>query len=119
MEAEIKVGICVAYDWYLLKYSLPLIYAEASSICLSLDKDHVSWGSESYFMNDDEFEKLISEIDTDKKIKVLKEDFHSSQMSPRENEVDQRRRMAKFMGRGGWHIQIDCDEYFLNFKKIC
>jgi hypothetical protein len=24
--------------------------------------------------------------------------------------------MASLMGEGGWHIQLDCDEYFINFK---
>jgi len=35
-----------------------------------------------------------------------------------ENEVYQRNRMAELMGREGWHIQLDCDEYFLDFASF-
>ena len=44
MKLPIKVGYCVAYDWDLLAYSLPLVYDYADKICLSIDIDYTSWG---------------------------------------------------------------------------
>src|SRR6185503_17240910 len=45
------------------------------------------------------------------------DDFYLPHLSAMENDTNQRNLMAKRMGKGGWHIQIDSDEYFINFKK--
>jgi len=115
MNEPVKVGFCVAYDWELLQYALPLVYKDSDVICLSIDKDRMSWANQSYAFDNERFYALINSIDTDHKIKFLEEDFHIASLSPSENEVRQRELMAKFMGSGGWQIQLDCDEYFLNF----
>ncbi len=64
------------------------------------------------------FAKLIRSIDTDNKISVIEEDFHLASLNPMENEVRQRNIMAGHMKPGGWHIQIDSDEYFVNFNAF-
>jgi len=112
----VKVGFCIAYDWEMLRYSIPLVYKHANSICLSLDANRVSWAGEKFDFNSSQFQSFISEIDTEKKISVLEEDFYNLGLSPMQNEVGQRNRMADFLGKGGWHIQLDCDEYFTNFE---
>jgi hypothetical protein len=112
----IKVGFCIAYDWYLLQYSLPLIYKEADLICLSIDKDRISWGGNLYSWDEIGFRTIVKDIDTDNKIKVLEEDYHLPDLQPMQNEVRQRKMIAAFMGEGGWHIQLDTDEFFLDFK---
>ena len=33
-------------------------------------------------------------------------------------ETRMRNMLAKYMGYSGWHLQIDVDEYFLNFEKF-
>lgn len=115
-EESIKVGFCIAYDWYLLEYALPLIYNDASQICLSVDKDRISWSGTRYDFDEDAFQTLLKRIDIVGKIKVLEDDYHLPELSPMANEVRQRNRIAEFQGQGGWHIQLDCDEYFQDFS---
>lgn len=112
----IKVGFCVAYDWYLLQYSLPLIYKEADLICLSIDKDRISWAGNPFTWDEDRFSKMVRDIDINNKIKVLEENYHLPELQPMQNEVRQRKMIATFMGEGGWHLQLDADEFFMNFK---
>lgn len=116
MKEEIKVGFCIAYDWYLLKYSLPLVYDSASSICLSIDKDRRSWANLSYEFDEKAFSSLVKALDVDGKISILEDDFHLPELTPMQNEVRQRNLMARHLGQGGWHVQLDCDEYFVDFE---
>lgn len=118
VDNTIKVGFCVAYDWRLLAYSLPLIYEEANAICLSVDEDHVSWAGNEFDWDEHDFRNFIEEIDVGSKIIVYKDNFHLKDLTPAENEVRQRSMMAERLGAGGWHIQLDCDEYFLEFEAF-
>lgn len=118
MKEQIKVGFCVAYDWYLLEYSLPLIYAEADIICLSIDINRISWSGLSYTFDNQRFYALVRRIDTKGKVKFLEENFYEESLTPMQNEVRQRNRIAEFMGVGGWHVQLDCDEYFVDFPRF-
>lgn len=115
MSNTIKTGFCVAYDWRLLAISLPLIYDFSDQICLSIDKNRKGWSGEDFSFDNSGFQDLIRNIDTQKKISILEENFYRHSRTPMENEVNQRKRMAQMMGQGGWHIQLDCDEYFMNF----
>ena len=112
----IKVGFCVAYDWDLLKKSLPRVYDYADSICLSIDKNRRSWSGNKYNFDETAFQQFLIEIDKTKKIKIYEDDFSLLNLSPIENDNRQRMLMAEFMGKGGWHIHVDSDEYFLDFK---
>jgi hypothetical protein len=118
VDNKIKIGFCVAYDWYLLKHSLPLVYKDADSICLSIDNERRSWAGEFFSINENEFFDFIEKLDIGKKIRILQEDFHLPHLTPMQNEVRQRNRMADFLGHDGWHIQLDCDEYFLDFSNF-
>lgn len=114
---EIKIAFCVAYDWHFLEYSLPLVYNNADSICLAIDKDRISWTGNRFEFDEEGFAKLVKKIDVDKKISIFEDDFHLPGLSPMENEVRQRKLMANQLGSDeGWHIQLDSDEYFLNFE---
>jgi len=55
----IKVGFCVAYDWHLLRNSLPLIYPHADMICLSLDKNSRAWGGGNIHLMQNPFANLF------------------------------------------------------------
>jgi hypothetical protein len=116
---SIKLGFCVAYDWELLRYSLPSVYDHADSICLSYDINNKSWAGEIFNFNKQPFLTFIESIDVQKKIKLLSTDFSLPELSPMQNEVRQRNRMAEFLGQSGWHLQLDCDEYFLDFSGFC
>lgn len=117
MNQIIKVGFCVAYDWSLLQNSLPLIYEYSDKICISLDKDRISWTGNPFEFDEEGFKNLIQSIDVDNKIEIYEDDFHIPELGPMRNEVRQREMMAEYLGKNdGWHLQLDSDEYFLNFK---
>jgi hypothetical protein len=117
--SKIKVGFCVAYDWELLRYSIPPVYKEADIICLSIDHNRKSWSGEAYEWNEEEFRKMIADLDTSKKIRIYEDDFCIPGLEPIENDTRQRNKMAEFLGiEDGWHLQIDSDEYFINFKSF-
>lgn len=114
---KIKLSFCVAYDWEFLKFSLPLIYKEADEICLAIDKDRISWAGNKFEFDEEAFRAMVASIDVDKKIKLFEDDFHLPHLMPMQNEVRQRMMMANFLGSSdGWHLQLDSDEYFLNFS---
>lgn len=118
MNNKIKVGFCVAYDWYLLEYAIPQVYNHADVICLSIDKHKRSWAGHLYRWNENGFRQLLNRLDPKGKIQVYEDDFSLPELSPMQNEVRQRNKIAEFMGQGGWHIQLDADEYFLEFSKF-
>jgi hypothetical protein len=116
-ERKIKVGFCVAYDWNYLAYSLPLVYKESDAICLAIDKDRISWAGNRFEFDEDGFQALVKQIDVESKITIYEEDFHILELSPMQNEIRQRKLMAEQLGADdGWQLQLDSDEYFLNFK---
>lgn len=114
----IKAGICVAYDWAYLQFSLPPIYALADSICLSVDEACRSWNGNSFDFDWPEFYRLIESVDSEKKIQVLKESFFDSAKTPIENECSQRKRMAEFLGAADWIVQVDTDEIIINLNDF-
>jgi hypothetical protein len=116
-RSKIKVGFCVAYDWEMLRNSIPTIYEEADSICLSIDRNRQSWSGEYYDWNEEGFRRMVTELDPLHKVKIYEDQFYLPNLLPIENDARQRNKMAEFLGKGdGWHIQIDSDEYFINFK---
>ncbi len=118
-ESIIKVGFCVAYDWQLLKISVPLIYQHADLICFSIDSQRKTWSGIPYDFDQNDFETWINQIDLKKKILIFEGNFSNTVLSPLQNDNLQRNEMAKIMGPGGWHIQIDADEYILDFAGFC
>jgi hypothetical protein len=114
----IKVGFCVSYDWELLRHSLPRVYKQADIICLAIDKDRHTWSCNPYQFDNGSFIKFLSDIDVDNKIDLYEDDFSLSTLDARGNCNRHRQLIADRMGKGGWHIQIDCDEYFLDFSSF-
>jgi len=114
-EKIIKVGFCAAYDWELLKNSVPLIYNNADTICISIDKNRRSWSGTPYEIDNDVFYAWVEQTDVDRKIKIYEDDFSKAELTSIQNDNRQRTMMAEFMGKDGWHIQIDSDEYFIDF----
>jgi len=112
----IKVGFCVSYDYEMLKKSIPRIYKDADIICLAVDKNRKSWAGNKFDFDNEAFFSFIKEIDVDHKIDVYEEDFAIPTLNSRENCNRHRMLIAERMGKGGWHIQIDSDEYFFDFK---
>lgn len=113
----IKVGFLISYDYEYIKNSLPRIYPYTDYIAFAIDKDRKTWSGERFELPDTFFE-WVKEFDTDKKIHIYEDSFYVPTLTAIECDSRERNLLAKFMGEGGWHIQIDSDEYFLNFKEF-
>jgi hypothetical protein len=114
---EIKVGFLVSYDYKYLYTSLPLVYEDATLIVLAIDQHRVTW-SGIPFTIDQEFFEWLNKIDQKKKITIYEDDFFVPELSTSDCDTRERNMLASKMGSGGWHIQIDSDEYFLDFKSF-
>jgi len=112
---KIQVGFLMSYDYKLLKNSIPFVYEDSDSIFIALDKNFKTWTGDVFEVEDSFFDWL-SNYDIENKITIYKEDFYDSSLNPMENEVRERKMLASKMGIGNWIIQIDSDEYFINFK---
>ncbi|MBP1224925.1 hypothetical protein [Flavobacterium sp. 1355] len=114
---KIQVGFLVSYDYELLKNAIPQVYKESDSIFLAIDKGRKTWKGESFTIKDDFFQ-WIKSVDTDSKIQIIEEDFYRPELTSMECEVRERKILAEKMGIGNWLIQLDADEYFLDFKEF-
>lgn len=113
----IKVGYLVSYDFKYMENSLPTVYEYADQITLAIDKDYTTWSGQKFEVPESFFE-WVKNFDVKHKIKIYTESFYVPELSAMECETRERNLLAKFMGDGGWHIQVDCDEYFLDFKAF-
>lgn len=114
---KIQVGFLLSYDYIKLKNSIPPVYAEADEIFIAVDKFSRTW-SGVQFQVEPEFYDWLKAIDVDNKITIYKDDFYVPHMSAIENDNRERHMLSLKMGIGNWLIQVDSDEYFLDFKKF-
>jgi hypothetical protein len=112
----IKVGYLVSYDWHLLQNSIPRIYDYADTIVLALDANRKSWAGQKFMFDESAFREFISSIDIQQKISIYEDNFYESSLTTMQNEVRERKMLAQKMGLGGWHVQLDCDEYPVDFQ---
>ena len=117
MKREIKVGMLISYDYELAKNSLPLIYDHADKIVLAVDKDGKTWAGNDLHISD-EFWQWIKDFDTQQKIEIYRDSFYVEGLTTMECDTRERTMLSDYMGKGGWHIQIDADEYFIHFKHF-
>lgn len=110
----VKAGICVAYDWHFLRTSLPAVYKQMHSICLSVDAERKSWNGNFFGIDWEGFCDFVNEVDVDKKISILEEPFYAPGRTPIANECYQRQRMATVLGAADWIVQLDTDETVIN-----
>jgi len=113
----IKVGFLVSYDYEYLRVSLPLVYPHANKISLAIDINRKTWAGNTFSISPDFFDWL-KKIDTDHKISILEDDFYIPTLSTMENDTRERNMLGQFMGKGGWHVQLDSDEYFYDFEAF-
>jgi hypothetical protein len=113
----IKVGYLLSYDYQYIFTSLKQIYDYADQIVISYDKNSKTWAGNDIHIPEDVFEK-IRELDYKNKISFYSDTFYVEGMSTIDLDTRQRNMMAKVMGEGGWHLQIDSDEYPIDFEKL-
>jgi hypothetical protein len=114
---KIQVGYLVSYDYELLKNAIPRVYVEADTIYLAIDSNRLTWNGEKYFIEESFFE-WINTIDRLKKIVWYEDNFYVEGYTTMQCEVRQRKMLSDKMGIGNWLIQLDADEYFLDFKSF-
>ncbi|HET8810361.1 MAG TPA: hypothetical protein VFM65_08875 [Flavobacteriaceae bacterium] len=114
---KIHVGFLMSYDYEKLKLSIPPVYATADAIFIALDKDLRTWSGQK-FQVDPTFFQWVEEMDVDKKITFYRDDFYDPAISAIENDNRERHMLSLKMGIGNWLVQVDADEYFLNFDDF-
>jgi len=114
---KIQVGFLISYDYELLKNAIPQVYKESDTIFLAIDKDRKTWKGQDIVVSDSFFE-WIKTYDVDSKIKIYEDVFSVPELTTMECEVRERKMLAEKMGIGNWLIQLDADEYFINFKRF-
>ena len=117
MAGKIQVGYLVSYDYELLKTSLPTVYNDADAVFVAIDKNRNTWNGGSFTI-DDSFFEWIKNFDVDKKVVIYEDDFYVPTLTTMECEIRERKMLAEKMGAGNWIVQVDCDEYFVDFKKF-
>lgn len=113
----IKLAILISYDYAYIYQSLPLLYEAADEITIAVDKDRLTWSGSRFAFDEDIF-SWINSIDHKGKIKIYEDHFYNPALTTMQSETRERTMIAEFMGSGGWHIQIDADEYFPEFGKF-
>lgn len=113
----IKVGYLVSYDYKFIFTSLNEVYPHADKIVLCYDKNFKTWSGNQFIIPDSFFEE-IKKLDVDNKIEYYKDNFFIEEKEPMQLDTRQRQMLSDFMGQDGWHIQIDSDEYPLEFEKF-
>lgn len=113
----IKIGYLLSYDYKFIFKSLELVYENADDIVISYDKNGKTWSGNDIYIPETVFAE-IKKIDTQNKIRFYSDDFYINGFSPMELETRQRNMMGEFLGKGGWHLQIDSDEYPYDFEKL-
>lgn len=114
---KIHVGFLFSYDYEKLKTSIPLVYNDADAIFIAIDEKFRTWSGE-IFKVDDHFFEWLRLYDTQNKITIYRDNFYVPELSAIENDNRERHMLSLKMGIGNWLIQVDSDEYFIDFKKF-
>ncbi len=114
---KVHVGFLLSYDYIKLKNSIPPVYKEADEIFIAIDKEMRTWSGQNFTVEPG-FYDWLKEIDVDRKITLYHDDFYVPELSAIENDNRERHMLSLKMGIGNWLIQVDSDEYFLDFKKF-
>ena len=114
---KIQVGFLVSYDYELLKIAIPQVYKEADTIFLAVDVNRKTWNGKPISIEQSFFD-WINAFDSENKIVIYEDDFSRPELTTMECEVRERKMLAEQMGLGNWLIQLDADEYFVNFAKF-
>lgn len=113
----IYVGILVSYDYELIKKSIPPVYEYADKIVLAVDKEGKTWAGNPIQISD-EFWLWVKKFDVKNKIEIYRDSFYVEEFNTMQCDTRERDMLAKYLGAGCWQIQLDADEYFVDFKSF-
>jgi hypothetical protein len=112
---KIHVGFLLSYDYELLKIALPPVYKSSDRIFIAIDKDYLTW-SGNKFTVDPSFFDWLKVFDVDDKIELYFDTFYVPNLTTTQMDTRERKMLSDKMGIGNWLIQIDSDEYFIDFE---
>ncbi len=112
---KIHVGFLLSYDYDKLKLSIPPVYTASDRIFIAIDENLVTW-SGNKFEIDLAFFDWLKKIDVDNKIEIYKDNFYVPELVGIQMDTRERHMLSLKMGIGNWLIQVDSDEYFLDFE---
>jgi hypothetical protein len=114
---KIHVGFLLSYDFDKLRLSIPPVYKHADRIFIAQDENFLTW-SGNKFEVDPAFFDWLKEFDADNKIEIYKDNFYVPELTPIQNDTRERHLLSLKMGIGNWLVQIDSDEYFVDFGSF-
>lgn len=114
---SIRVGYIVSYDYEYLLTSIKLIYSYVDKIVLAMDANRQTWSGNKFEIPTSFFD-LIKAYDKKNIIEFYFEDFYVPTLTPMECETRERNLLLKRLGKSGWKIQLDVDEYIYDFKSV-
>ena len=117
-KSKIKIGFLISYDYRYIYDALAIVYDYADEIILAIDINRNTWAGGKYEIEPDFFDK-IKKLDVKNKIVLFEDDFYVPTLTPMENDTRERNMLSDKMGNNCWKLQIDADEYFLNFPAVC
>lgn len=117
MMKKIHVGFLLSYDYEKLKLSIPPVYNAADKIFIAEDSNKKTWSGNEFFV-DDSFYEWIKEFDVDNKIEFYRDNFYVPELTAIQNDTRERYLLSLKMGIGNWLIQVDSDEYFIDFESF-
>lgn len=106
----------VSYDSYLLPESIKSYYPYVDEIVLGIDEDDISWSGQNVPIDRTTIFSQLKELDTDKKIVIIEENFHRSN-SPIENDTHERNYL-KAQCTNDWVFSFDADEVLVNPEEF-
>ena len=112
---KIHVGFLLSYDYELLKIALPPVYKSSDRIFLAIDQDYLTWSGNKFTIEPSFFDWL-KEFDVDHKIELYFDAFYVPNLTTTQMDTRERKMLSDKMGIGNWLIQIDSDEYFIDFE---
>lgn len=116
-RTTIKVGYLISYDYEYMKTSLPKVYNFVEEIFLAVDSEGKTWSGENISI-DNKFWEWIKDIDRENKITIYEDRFYIPGLTPMECDTRERNMLGKKMGISDWYVQIDSDEYFVDFESF-
>ena len=113
---KIHVGFLLSYDYDKLKLSIPPVYVSADRIFIAIDENLTTW-SGNKFEIEPQFFDWLEKFDVDKKIEIYRNNFYIPGLTGIQMDTRERHLLSVKMGIGNWLVQVDSDEYFLDFAK--
>lgn len=114
---KIHVGFLLSYDYEKLKNSIPSVYQSADRIFIAEDINKNTWTGNKFNV-EETFYQWLEKFDIDNKIEIYRDNFYIPDLSGIQNDTRERHLLSLKMGVGNWLIQVDSDEYFLDFENF-